>query len=563
MGFVTQNVVSRGATIKFQFIDSQSTRPKQYDITLQNAVNANSSSIVVRSSDRVKLQHNTELKFKKTGPFFNVEFKNKGALKLEINNNGVLPANPPQLQDTLLINGRIFHRIISVETTSTSNIIGINPPLRQAIAVDDEVEILTDVIIDLPNVSGLNESIEISESANTTIPVLPITAPLDSGAVAQTYALVEMLGISDASPVDAPQTTDATDHLSALSGNQKNVATVVNATLTISGFRIKNDRAQSQVLMESLNDSERQASRLWVEAYSSDGDFRSGTATITDSSNTDTATNLAQFNRTLTFVDDYTWISGDNAVYIPPLNISELPNLPAVQQIKFDQVARLIAPDNPSAVLNLIKDGYWWNGIDPNNVGNPITTLPSWGLTKPLIAVASNRPTQGENGIEFDGVANYLDGGSVGILPAQDEFAVTLVIAPSAAYYTDNGVLFSQYEHPAKGLLWGFNLGGNIGQTADILVSMTIDPNSTSIITIHRKGNQFIERINGEQMVRTGAFDINQTGFLIGARPNSTLSYNSSPTEFLKATIKGVIVTITSNINVPLQEDFARYYYAT
>lgn len=316
MGFPTENVVSKGASLRMQIIPENSSRPTQYTITNSTAATRGASSLQLASNANVILHHNEVLRFPNGASWLvnNVNGYQRRGNGIEIDTADATPVRPVVGNKLRFANHDTIYTVASVSGTGAAANLGLNPTLRQPVGDDAVIEVLVEAIVDIPQGQGLNDIVRLTTTA-AAVPVTPIPADIPINAAALTYGLLELIGLTDVSPTEAPQTQDGTDHKRALKGLQVTISTVTSKTVTITGNKLKNDRCLATVVMPILNDPDLQGFSVWAELISSDGDFRSGIAQITDASAGDTATNLKTFNVTLTFNDDFTYISGDTALF--------------------------------------------------------------------------------------------------------------------------------------------------------------------------------------------------------------------------------------------------------
>lgn len=310
MGYPTKNVISRGARLKGQLLSVNGSRPAQYTVTLGAAATAGANQLSLTSSATVDLQHNEVLRFPKAGDAWLVN----NAAGYQAKANGIIidgTGADPQVGDVLRFGN---HATVYTVASYTNNVLGLNPTLRQAVGDNEVVETLVEAVINLPQTSTLNDVVRLGTAA-TAVEVTPIKYGIDANATTISYALRTLLGLSDASPTEAPQTVDATDHESALEGLQKTVTTIYSKTVTANGNRIENDRFFTDVAIPIFNDRDNIGRSVWIEVNSSDGSFRTGIAQITDSSATDTVQQLEGYNFTFTFIADYDYVSGDDVLY--------------------------------------------------------------------------------------------------------------------------------------------------------------------------------------------------------------------------------------------------------
>lgn len=308
MGFPDKNVISKGASVRMQLLADNGSRPSEFTLTLGVAAAQGANQLSLTSSSPCVLQHNEALRFVRDTWQVNL------AEGYQKRSNGIIidgGTTDPSVGDKIRFEN---HATVYTVASYANNVLGLNPTLRQAVGDNTNAELLVEAIVDLPQTDQLNDVIAVGTAA-TNVRVTPLSGPIAINAVTNTFAMRELLGLTDASPTEAPQTQDATDHKSALIGLQKTVTTIASKTVAMNGNRIENDRCIAEVLMPVLNDPDFLGRSVWLEVYSSDGDYREGVAQITDSGSTDTVQNLRAYNFTATFNSDFTWISGDEALY--------------------------------------------------------------------------------------------------------------------------------------------------------------------------------------------------------------------------------------------------------
>lgn len=171
----------------------------------------------------------------------------------------------------------------------------------------------TKIQINIADGAGLTDSIEIG-TTSTSVPIKPAPAAVTSAATATTYALRQVLGITDAAPSLQPQTVDTTDMKSGF--GQSNVVVGVNRSIACSGFRVVGDRAMYEIIMPYLTNDTTIRDLLWAELVLPNGDTHSGPCRITDGGAQNQVRNPLQYNFTLTFEGNtYNYVAGDAALF--------------------------------------------------------------------------------------------------------------------------------------------------------------------------------------------------------------------------------------------------------
>lgn len=172
------------------------------------------------------------------------------------------------------------------------------------------------VTVNLPDTSGLNDVIEVTTGTPVNVPVLATSAAIPDATAATTYALRDLLGITDASPSEQPQTVDTTDMRSGF--GQKQAVVGVNRTISVNGFKITGDRAMYEVVMPYLTSDTTIRNLVWCEQTLANGDKRSGPARITDASGTNQVRNPMGYALTFTFQGNlFNFTNGDTALFTP------------------------------------------------------------------------------------------------------------------------------------------------------------------------------------------------------------------------------------------------------
>jgi hypothetical protein len=172
------------------------------------------------------------------------------------------------------------------------------------------------IIVNLPDGAGLTDAIEITAAAGgVTVPCLKLSGALTANAAIKTYALRELLGVTDCSPPIQPQTVDTTDMRSGFGSSTLVVG--ANKTLTVTGQRVVGDRCMFEIVMPYLTQDERMRELLYVEAMLPNGDLYRGPARITDSGAQNQVRQALGYNLTMTFEGNITdfFTSGDAALF--------------------------------------------------------------------------------------------------------------------------------------------------------------------------------------------------------------------------------------------------------
>lgn len=208
-------------------------------------------------------------------------------------------------------------------TASTAGVIG---DTHLSLTASEEVFIQHDDIllfgtqkvrVNIPDTAGLADGITIDTTA-TSVPILPLTAAVTLNATAQTYAMRELLGITDASPPMQISTVDASDMRSGF--GMANVVVGVDRSVSVNGQRVVGDRAMYEIIMPYLTDDTRIRELLYAEAYLSNGDYLAGPCRITNTGAQNQIRNLLTYSLTLTFQgsDTFRYTAGDAALFATP-----------------------------------------------------------------------------------------------------------------------------------------------------------------------------------------------------------------------------------------------------
>lgn len=255
------------------------------------------------------------------------------------------------------------------------------------------------------------------------------------------------------------------------------------------------------------------------------------------------------------------------SAYYLPIDFSGLPNLPTAQQAAVEAAARTVDTINPQRVIALLAGSYWWHGLEVAANGQPVSSLSSWAQSRDLSSSGSNRPTQAANGLTFDGVDDYLDGGNSPLIPATGNFAAVFVLNKSSAEDAAR-IIFNQYYLSGAGRFQIFYLTSNNesrvffsldgGAGENVLVSR----DSFHLLSFGRNGNEGFIRVNTNGLTSdiTGA-SILQSGFLIGARTTSGSTYNQNLGFFFDGIVQGVLIDPSPTADVDRLERFASAYY--
>lgn len=168
--------------------------------------------------------------------------------------------------------------------------------------------------VNIPDAAGLADGILVGTTP-TTVPVVALLAPIADAATATTYELFQLLGITDASPQEQPQSEDTTDMKSGF--GQKQTIVGINRTIQVNGIRIVGDRAMYEVIMPFLTDDDEVQKLIWVELKTSNGDLRKGPCRITDGSGQNQVRTSMKYNLTFTFQGNlFQFTSGDAALFV-------------------------------------------------------------------------------------------------------------------------------------------------------------------------------------------------------------------------------------------------------
>jgi Phage tail tube protein len=127
----------------------------------------------------------------------------------------------------------------------------------------------------------------------------PLSAPLSASDLAQTKALLTVLGLKEASPQGQTQTVDVSNFLSGF--GQENVVTGVNRTLTCSGFVIKGDRATDRIIKQLILNDEKARREVYAELNLPSGERYEGAAKIENYNTTTNVRNVQEFSFSLMF----------------------------------------------------------------------------------------------------------------------------------------------------------------------------------------------------------------------------------------------------------------------
>ena len=169
-------------------------------------------------------------------------------------------------------------------------------------------------IVNLPELSTLNDVIQVPAGSAVAVPVQPLTGAIASGATANTYAMLQLLGITDCSPPMAVQVVDTTDMRSGF--GQSQVAVGVDRTVQVTGYHVSGDRCKAEILYPYLTDNQTIRQLLYVVLEMPNGDRFEGTARVTDSGATAQVRNVLGYNFTFGFEGEtFQFTNGDAGIF--------------------------------------------------------------------------------------------------------------------------------------------------------------------------------------------------------------------------------------------------------
>ncbi|MBD3882177.1 hypothetical protein IFO70_10440 [Phormidium tenue FACHB-886] len=112
----------------------------------------------------------------------------------------------------------------------------------------------------------------------TAVPVEPVKAAVPASTASQTYAMLPLLGVTEANPGNESQTEDITNFLSGF-GQEMNV-TGINRNFQVGGFKIKGDRAMDNIVIPLSANDERAGEEIYALLQLESGDKFRGAAKV-------------------------------------------------------------------------------------------------------------------------------------------------------------------------------------------------------------------------------------------------------------------------------------------